>query len=164
MKTVRLTELKKNLAVYVQELLTAPENEGAIAIQYKPKGEPGEAKTVGYLVSPDAYESQFGVADMGMEALEQRDMDSPANLYQSKVYPIEWERKVPAEVRIATTVKAYCNESPLHSLLLANNLIVPCWVNSHGVVYAITDDGRKMQLMPGEYEVTMWVEQEAEAL
>jgi len=164
MKLVRLTELKKNLAAYVQQLLEAPENEGAIAIQYKPRGESGEAKIVGYLVSPDAYAAQFGVADVAMEALEQRDMDSPANLYQSQVYPAEWEQKVPAEIRIVTTVKAYCNEAPLHSLMLATNMVVPCWVNSHGIVYAITDDGRKMQLRPGEFEVTLWVEQEANAL
>lgn len=155
---IAYSKFRDNLGKHLKEFLAENGNDEVFAIVYKPKGSPQPAQVAAYVVSPKAYESH---SRLGMNLLSMADMDSPAALFKGDNYPAEWGGKVPATVKIATTVSDTINGVDLGGLkaaLLPKNTEAPCWVNSHGVVYVWLDGKRKLQLHPGEFEVMSWVE------
>lgn len=82
--------------------------------------------------------------------------DSPALVSRSEHWPWPREKGVPRRVRI-TQRGGVRSELPFPPILHA-----PCgqirevWVNSHGAVSAILDDGQALGLLPGEFEIVEW--------
>ena len=155
---VRFTEFRNKLSQYLKGFLEGSSEEEIFGIVYRPKNSNEEAQIAAYVISTQAYEDYSRQA---LNLLSMTDMDSPAQLYKSENYPAEWKGKVPKEIQIRTTVVDTVNGidlAMLKALCLPMNTIIPCWVNSHGLVYAWTDRGRKIQLKPEEYTIVSWCE------
>ena len=86
---------------------------------------------------------------------------SPALTHQSKLYPANYRGRVPRKIKMAKTL--YPDEIEGISLgkpgtMLELNMVYECWVNSHGAVAGYCDNGEKLGVKPGEFDVVEWHE------
>lgn len=84
---------------------------------------------------------------------------SPALTHQSKGYPANYRGRVPKKIRMAKTL--YPDEVCGISLgkpgtMLELDQVYFCWVNSHGAVAGWCDNGEKLGVKPGEFDVVEW--------
>lgn len=86
---------------------------------------------------------------------------SPALTHQSKLYPANYRGRVPRKIKMAKTL--YPDEIAGFKLgkpgtMLELNMVYDCWVNSHGAVAGYCDNGEKLGVKPGEFDVVEWHE------
>lgn len=86
---------------------------------------------------------------------------SPALTHQSKLYPANYRGRVPKKIKMAKTL--YPDEIAGFKLgkpgtMLELNMVYDCWVNSHGAVAGYCDNGEKLGVKPGEFDVVEWHE------
>lgn len=86
---------------------------------------------------------------------------SPALTHQSKGYPANYRGRVPKKIKMAKTL--YPDEIGGISLakpgtMLELDQVYECWVNSHGAVAGYCDNGQKLGVKPGEFDVVEWHE------
>lgn len=86
---------------------------------------------------------------------------SPALTHQSKGYPANYRGRVPRKIKMAKTL--YPDEVCGISLgkpgtMLELDQVYDCWVNSHGAVSGYCDNGEKLGVKPGEFDVVEWHE------
>ncbi len=79
---------------------------------------------------------------------------SPALRFQSDYYPSAWHRKVPKKVKMTKTVRSDLPIPPFLSAPVDHEYFV--WVNSHGAISAIFEDGKQLGLKPCEFEIIEW--------
>ena len=84
--------------------------------------------------------------------------DSPALAGQSDSYPASWHGKVPSRVCMDTTVRSDLPwlDSKRHCAVIGQEY--DAWVNRHGALCAIFDDGEMLGLKPYEFTVVAWHE------
>jgi len=84
--------------------------------------------------------------------------DSLALKNQSEHYPASWHGKVPSRIRMDKTVRA--SEMPFDRKRLCAVVghEYDAYVNSHGALCAIFDDGDMLGLNPYEFTVVAWHE------
>lgn len=87
-------------------------------------------------------------------------MRSIALDHQSEHYPASWHGRVPKRIRMANTVTP---DLPMlfpesRGMVAGSGREYEVWVNSHGAVAAILEDGRKLGLRPYEFEIIEWHE------
>lgn len=87
---------------------------------------------------------------------EQTSNDSPALRVRSEHYPASWHDRVPKRIKMAKAVRSDLRFPPF--LTARKDAEYPCWVNSHGAVAAILEDGRNLGVKPYEFEVVEWHE------
>lgn len=85
-------------------------------------------------------------------------MKSPALEYQSDIYPASWHGKVPKRVRMAMTIHPDMPFLAPPLTVAENGKEYDCWVNSHGAVAVICENGFKLGVKPYEFEITGWHE------
>jgi hypothetical protein len=86
---------------------------------------------------------------------------SPALTRQSDSYPANYRGRVPKKIKMAKTL--YPDEIAGFKLgkpgtMLELNMVYDCWVNSHGAVAGYCDNGEKLGVKPGEFDVVEWHE------
>ena len=86
---------------------------------------------------------------------------SPALTQQSKGYPANYRGRVPKKIKMAKTL--YPDEVCGISLgkpgtMLELDQVYDCWVNIHGAVAGWCDNGEKLGVKPGEFDVVEWHE------
>lgn len=81
---------------------------------------------------------------------------SPALQFQSEHYPASWHGKVPKRVRMAKTVRPDIPISESLGIAAKRQKEYEVWVNSHGAVSAICENGKRLGLRPYEFEVIEW--------
>jgi hypothetical protein len=83
--------------------------------------------------------------------------DSPALRFRSPEYPPRFGGLVPRAVLMRRTVRLirFSFHEGLPSKAERGHTY-PCWVNSHGAVAAILEDGTAIGVKPDEFEVTDW--------
>ena len=86
---------------------------------------------------------------------------SPALTHQSRLYPANYRGRVPRKIKMAKTL--YPDEVCGISLgkpgtMLEINMVYDCWVNSNGAVAGYCDNGEKLGVKPGEFDVVEWHE------
>ena len=84
---------------------------------------------------------------------------SPALTHQSKGYPANYRGRVPKKIRMAKTL--YPDDVCGISLgkpgtMLELDQVYFCWVNSNGAVAGWCDNGEKLGVKPGEFDVVEW--------
>jgi hypothetical protein len=82
-------------------------------------------------------------------------LDSPALKSQSENYPASWRGKVPSRICMENTVRS---EIPFDRLCAIEGQEYDAYVNSHGALCAIFDDGEMLGLKPHEFTVVAWHE------
>ena len=98
--------------------------------------------------------------------LFEKSLQSPALKEQHKsddrsAYPANYRGRVPLKVKMAKDVRP---DTPVF-LTSGRNIIakMDCeyfvWVNKHGAVAAILEDGEKLGLLPQEFDVVAWHEE-----
>lgn len=84
--------------------------------------------------------------------------DSPALVSQSNSYPPSWHGKVPARVRMDTTVESDLPWIRGKGYCAVGGQEYDAWVNSHGAVAVIFADGEMLGIKPYEFTVIAWHE------
>lgn len=84
--------------------------------------------------------------------------DSPALTGQSDSYPASWHGKVPSRVLMDTTVRSDLPWLDSKRLCAVIGQEYDAWVNRHGALCAIFDDGEMLGLKPYEFTVVAWHE------
>jgi hypothetical protein len=85
---------------------------------------------------------------------------SPALTTQSKYYPANYRGRVPKKIKMAKTLYPDLPWMPgiKPGTMLELNMVYDCWVNSHGAVAGWCDNGEKLGVKPGEFDVVEWHE------
>lgn len=83
-------------------------------------------------------------------------LSSPALKHQSDSYPASWYGKVPLRVKMAKTVTADTPFLAKPEAVGHTGREYFAWVNSHGAVAIVCDNGEKLGVKPYEFEVTEW--------
>ncbi len=84
--------------------------------------------------------------------------DSPALTEKSDSYPASWHGKVPSRVQMNKTVKSDLPWLDRKRLCAVIGHEYDAWVNRHGALCAIFDDGDMLGLKPYEFTVIAWHE------
>ena len=85
--------------------------------------------------------------------------DSLALKSQSENYPVSWHGKVPSRICMDKTVRSEVPFEHGHGHLCAVvGQEYDAYVNSHGALCAIFDDGEMLGLKPHEFTVIAWHE------
>lgn len=73
-------------------------------------------------------------------------------------YPPLWNDRVPLKARMRETVPSDLAfmKDPENALSCIHGEEYYVWVNSYGAVSAILENGERLGLEPGEFEVTEW--------
>ncbi len=79
--------------------------------------------------------------------------ESPALKKQSKHYPANWNGKVPKIIRMLQFVHS---DIPGDDVAAIRYEKYPAWTNQNGSVSAILENGIKLGVKPGEFEVIEW--------
>lgn len=82
--------------------------------------------------------------------------DSPALTRQSDSYPSSWNGKIPSRVRMNKNVRSDLPDFDEARVCCADGQEYDAWVNSHGALCAIFDDGTMLGLKPDEFTVVAW--------
>lgn len=87
-------------------------------------------------------------------------IDCPALHHQAADYPVHFDARVPQTVRMIRTVEpdAFVRlVSPdYRGIMAVHGQMYPVWTNSHGAVAVVFSDGKKLGVMPDEFEVVLW--------
>lgn len=86
-------------------------------------------------------------------------LDSPALKSQSTGYPHSWHGKVPSRIRMNWTVGSDNVPFQHKRLCAVSGKEYDAYVNSHGALCAIFDDGDMLGLKPNEFSIVGWHEQ-----
>lgn len=81
--------------------------------------------------------------------------DSPALKSQSGNYPASWHSKVPSRICMDKTIRSDI-PFPEDRLCAVAGREYDAYVNSHGALSAILDDGAMLGLKPYEFTVIAW--------
>lgn len=90
--------------------------------------------------------------------------ESPALKRQSSGYPLKYNGRVPKRIRMNETVQSevfvFTRSKEDAELIAIRGREYDAWVNSHGAVAAICDNGKLLGVKPLEFEVVEWHETE----
>lgn len=71
-------------------------------------------------------------------------------------YPSNYRKRVPWKVLMATTVVSDMPFLAKEGTIAHKDRLYECWVNRYGAVSAICENGKKLGLKPGEFDVVKW--------
>ena len=83
--------------------------------------------------------------------------ESPALILRSEHYPKTFEGRVPLRVRMLETVRSEMRWSKIAPAYSGH--LYEVWVNSHGAVAVVHEDGQVLGVKPDEFEVVTWHEE-----
>jgi hypothetical protein len=79
---------------------------------------------------------------------------SPALYSRSPDYPPHWNDRVPARIKM---LKNVASGMPGVRAIAVGGMEYSTWVNSHGAISAVLEDGKKLGVKPDEFEITEWI-------
>ena len=81
---------------------------------------------------------------------------SPALKSKAKDFPARFSGRVPKKIKMLTTVYPHWPPAIKPGTMLEMGQVYDCWVNIHGAVSGWCDNGEKLGVTPGEFDVVEW--------
>lgn len=83
---------------------------------------------------------------------------SPAIVYKSRLYPVQFNRRVPRSVKTLTSIRSPYIPGDPSPTIVPEGVVCKCWVSSNGDVVALLKTGREIELKPEDFEVITYHE------